>query len=200
MPTDHVYKLEQLSPSLVLTHGFSGSHSYSETPDTRIYGRYTIQAFRSVQGLISHGLECVNGRNGERVERPQYPAPHVRVFPQDMLFAYRIDIDGLEYIEVTPHLGYSYPTLNHAMHYANGEDIRQLNFQSPLMSSFRGQPEPHRDMRREAKVYLQANRHVLRRARYTEEVVVRGPIAPERIELYQVLPAQPIGQRVRPRT
>jgi hypothetical protein len=45
-------------------------------------------------------------------------------------------------------------------------------------------------------VYLKAARHALRRARYIEEVVVRGPIAPRRIQLYQVLPAAPVGQRV----
>lgn len=38
--------------------------------------------------------------------------------------------------------------------------------------------------------------YALQAARYTEEVVVRGPISPKRIRLYQTLPVTPIGRRV----
>lgn len=192
---EYVYKLDIRDPSVILKEGFFGgaiSH-----PDPRIYGSQTIQACRSVLGLISFGLERINGRSGERVERPQYHPPRLRPIGNGVLYAYRIDIRGLEHIEVTPELGFSYPTtLNHAGHFSNGEDIRQLNYCSPLIASFRGQRDPFRDMGREAKVYLKAARHALRRARYIEEVVVRGPIVPGRIRLYQVLPAAPVGQRV----
>jgi hypothetical protein len=135
----------------------------------------------STDGVARIGAGEFHPRSGERVERPQYLPPRLRPIGNGVLYAYRIDIRGLEHIEVTPELGFSYPTtLNHAGHFSNGEDIRQLNYCSPLIPAFRGQREPFRDMGREAKVYLKAARHALRRARYIEEVVVRGPIAPRR--------------------
>ena len=137
---EYVYKLDVRDPSVILKEGFSGGATSHLDP--RIYGSQTIQACRSVLGLISFGLERINGRSGERVERPQYLPPRLRPIGNGVLYAYRIDIRGLEHIEVTPELGFSYPTtLNHAGHFSNGEDIRQLNYCSPLIPSFRGQRE-----------------------------------------------------------
>jgi hypothetical protein len=148
---EYVYKLDVRDPSVILKEGFSGGATSHLDP--RIYGSQTIQACRSVLGLISFGLERINGRSGERVERPQYLPPRLRPIGNGVLYAYRIDIRGTEHIEVTPELGFSYPTtLNHAGHFSNGEDIRQLNYCSPLIPSFRGQREPFRDMGREAGV------------------------------------------------
>lgn len=194
MPIDTVYRLDTRPPSLILASGFAGTRGHDAN---RLYGPNTVYTSESVLGLISFALECLHGRSGERVELPLDAAPPMPwVSRSAIMYAYRIDIRGLEHVAAARSLGFSYPRLNANMHFTNAENIRNLNGASPVVAAFRGQAAPLADAALEYDVLEQAAMYGLDCARYTQEVIVRGPIGPERVTLYQILPATAIGRRV----
>lgn len=194
MKIQYVYRLETRGPEIILRDGITGSPNVW---DNKIYGDNTVYTAKSVLGLISYAMERILGRSGERVEQPAYEHS---VFLDDELFrecpvyAYQIDIRKLKHIEVTTSLGFSYPKLGANMHSSGFDRWTDMNLKSPLIAEYLKTIHPS-----ERYLFCKARAsYAMHCARYTEEVIVRGPIAPERIRLYQTLPVAPIGRRVAP--
>ena len=192
MTLERVYRLDTRDPKIILREGFVGTN---DVWTNALYGHNTVFASRSVLGMFSYAMERILGRSGERVEDPWDKSAVFQaadLFRDRPVFAYEIDIRKLEYVEVTTSLGFSYPTLNADMHYENTERWQDVNLKSPAIAKFLPNIplSDRRDFCRERASYA------LQAARYTEEVVVRGPISPKRIRLYQTLPVTPIGRRV----
>lgn len=192
MKIQYVYRLDTRGPEIVLRDGITGSPN---DWDNQIYGNNTVYTAKSVLGLISYAMERILGRSGERVEQPSYQHS---IFPDDELFrdcpvyAYQIDIRKLEHIEVTTSLGFTYPRLSANMHYESFDRWTDMNLKSPLIAEYLKAIHPS-----ERYFFCEARAsYAMHCARYTEEVIVRGPIAPKRIRLYQTLPVAPIGRRV----
>lgn len=172
------YRLDFRPPDIVLHEGFQGTNN--EWMNS-IYGAHTVFASKSLRGTSRFFLESVlnksasgNGITGPlHNKRYLYPA-------SEKCYVYKVDVRGLEYVDVVTDLSVS--TIYSSRRSESA--IYMLN-KGKLDEKFLGKV-PNID-----SLYMDLMGRLVSYgscvASRTEEILIRGPITPNKITLYQQL-------------
>lgn len=210
------YRLDFRAPKIILSKGCRGTND--TTWVNMVYGGNTVFCSRTLTGLHRFACEALLQKQADGSTREEGRSAlgtyeHYRT-PRDA-YVYEFRVDDLEYIDCLQNLGFrNYvrvpnPGFNSERNpfgaqarLAAGEDIdlHSLMFKTifaaqrePYVRECDRDPDPVRfqsgqDFQRRLAATAQALSYAHGAALYTEEMMVKGPVAPRRIKLYQTLP------------
>ena len=172
------YRLDFRPPSNILRLGFPGAR---KTWMNSVFGEHTVFAAKTIRGVSRFALESLLNEHVDGSKRPGALRSSRHLYPNQECFVYKIDIRGLEYIDVLT-------------------DIKEFTTTTPDNSVLLH----HNVMREGMKLdnptqddlddlcfnsLIKLIRYKNNIAKHTEEIIIKGPIDRRRITLYQTLPA-----------
>lgn len=173
------YRMDFRPPAIILSEGFQGSTS--PVWMNLLYGRHTVFCSRSLRGISRFACEALLQRNADGTPYEQEGGMFAGMAPYAPADAwvYRFCAEGLEYLDTLHDLGFrnTLPT-PFAVIDPHSQLLRHvLSGQTAAMQT---------QHLRQAKDRLAE--YASDCAMHTEEILVKGPVAPQRIQLYQHLP------------
>ncbi|WP_271271033.1 hypothetical protein [Aliamphritea hakodatensis] len=175
-----IYRLDFRPPATILKDGFAGTNN--EWMNT-VYGTSTVFCARTLRGISRFFLESALDMGAAGIDaagrRPPGPLSSSMgsVYPTtpEQVYVYCIRAKGLEYIDVQEDLEAK------TTGYPINPDSKILSYieEKKNANGVIGFDEEYWE--RKLRIYL--NKCAL----YTEELIVKGPIEPARITLYQTL-------------
>ncbi|MCI0152404.1 hypothetical protein KNO81_42175 [Paraburkholderia sediminicola] len=199
----YFYRLDFRPPAIILRDGFSGSTDGSWM--NLIYGTHTVFCSRSPRGVAGFACEALLHRNADGSNSSgRSPLGKAPIYASSDAYVYKFCADGLEYINVMHNIGYHNAVRGAALSRgdvdAHSVMVQSILGQIPAPSDaalkwdydpLPGDPaelEKLRETDRLDSAKTKAWRYAQSAALYTEEMIVRGPVEPGRIGVYQYLP------------
>ncbi|WP_299144141.1 hypothetical protein [uncultured Vibrio sp.] len=177
-----VYRLDFRPPSILLKEGILGSN---KTWLNSVFGEKTIFTSKTLRGISRFALESLLNVHANGSGKVGALSGYRELYPDKECFVYKINISGLDYIDVCSDIKdfvntkesnsrlyeYRVNEIKQSNPSATADDIDDYNF-TQLMQLIR------------YKNNVAVN---------TEEIILKGPVNPFRISLYQTLP--PINKK-----
>ena len=172
-----VYRLDFRPPSYILKRGLVGA---KKTWMNSVFGPNTVFTAKTLRGVSRFALESLFNEHVDGSKRVGALKSSRHLYPNQECFVYKIDITGLEYVDVI-------------------NDIQEFTTTTPMTSKLyaycieklkESLTDPTQDDMDD--LYFNSLIKLIRYkntiATHTEEVIVKGPIDRKRITLYQTLP------------
>lgn len=169
-----LYRMDFRAPSIILSEGFAGTNN---TWMNTIYGANTVFCARSLRGVSRFFLESVfnEAADGSKAKGPLDSDMSTIYKKPDNIYVYTIKSSGLESVDVIDDL--------------STQSKFGVNPHSKIMGYIEEQKNEGGVIGFDEEYWEKKLRLYLNKcAIHTEEVIVKGPIAPKLITLYQTMP------------
>ncbi|WP_199257256.1 hypothetical protein, partial [Pantoea sp. BAV 3049] len=176
----YLYRLDYRSPDIILNQGFRGTNNLYWK--NNIFGKNTVFTSKSLRGTSRFFLESVLNENVDGSKTVGALSERRYLYPENKkVYVYKINAGSLKHVDVSEDLKdvISHPNSSEIYKFfrKNNPYKGPLNSHEDIMKN----NQHYRDLAKLLDYYNKAL------AYYTEEVIVKGPIMPEWITLYQTL-------------
>ncbi len=164
------YRLDYRPPAIILSKGFEGTNTAWLN---NIFDNHSVFASKSLRGISRFFLESVMNKNVDGSDSPGALSSFRYLYPPEKkCYVYKINATSLETLDVAEDL---------RLVMSQRETSRLYLYKKSRLSS---QDAEDLDIHLDLAIRLSHYSYIVK---HTEEVIIRGPISPSRITLYQTL-------------
>ncbi|WP_330444762.1 RHS repeat-associated core domain-containing protein (plasmid) [Pantoea agglomerans] len=176
----YAYRLDFRSPDVILKEGFKGTNNLGWM--NNVFGEKTVFTSKSLKGTSRFFLESVLDENVDGSRGVGALTNHRNLYPYDQkIYVYKVNHTNLDSIDVSKDLRevLSKPGSSRLYRYRKSRHP----YNGPLKSKedFISRDDHY------FSLAVRLNNYNKKLAFYTDELIIRGPISPKRITLYQTL-------------
>lgn len=173
---DTLYRLDFSPPEVILSEGFKGTNSLWMN---NIFGEHTVFASKSLRGISRFFLESVLNKHVDGSNRSGALSSKRALYPSGKkCYVYKINATALDVVDVAE-------DLKHVLSQRDTSRLYLHNKSALYLKHNKNNEETLDDLYFYAAVRLNRYNHNL--VTHTEEVIIRGPVSPKRITIYQSL-------------
>lgn len=170
------YRLDFRSPEIILAKGFKGTQTRWMN---NVFGESSVFAAKSLRGVSRFFLESVMNKHVDGSNRSGSLSSKRYLYPdRKRCYVYKINATSLEFLDVAD-------DLKHVMRCHETSRLYNYNIKMFSLNNVEGNETSLDDIHFD--IALRLNRYNHNLVTHTEEVIIRGPISPKRITLYQTL-------------